>query len=431
MNKKDIEELFERLFPICRSITGDGLRKSLDIIGEHIELFRYEVPSGTKVFDWVVPDEWNIKGAYIKKNEEKVVDFKENNLHVMSYSEPVDKVVGWEELEKHLHVGESSHFYDRGVPYRTSYYKRDWAFCVSYKQYEKLKEDNFASLYKVKIDSTLKPGYLSYGVTKLEGESDKNFLFSSYLCHPSMANNELSGPILMMLLYDYLSHRNNKINYHFYLGPETIGALCYLQKALCYLQNRIDSFKNYLVGGLVLTQCADRRQPLSYKETKRDSYVNKMMEYLSKREYGNMLRRLPFKSTGSDERQWNSPNVNIPVGVFGRDVYCENQEYHTSADNLQFVDVDRLLECFELLKDFIFILENDTTYRTDIVGEPFYSKYELMSDSSTDEYKEILGYVFQGSNGKESLLDIAINCPHNFRGIAATAKVMKEKGIIY
>lgn len=417
MNKQEIQKLFERLFPICRSITGGGLRESLDIIGEYIDLIRYEVPTGTKVFDWVVPNEWNIRDACIKKNGKKIVDFKESNLHVMGYSEPVNVEISWDELIEHLYIGGKSHFYDKGIPYKTSYYKRDWAFCVSYNQYMKLKGKTKGNVYEVKIDSTLKPGSLSYGAASLTGYSNKSFLFSSYLCHPSMANNELSGPILMALIYEYLKGKNNKYNYRFYLGPETIGTLCYLDARLSHLDSD-------LVGGLVLSQCADRSR-MSYKQTRGDSYINKIMgRHVD-------LDILPFKSTGSDERQYNSPNINIPIGVFGRDVYCQNPEYHTSDDNLDYISVDKLLECFELLKDFIYILENDAVYNTDIVGEPFYSKYGLMDSCSTDAIKELLGYVFQGSNGKESLLDIASNCPYSFREIAEVAKTMEKKGIIY
>ncbi len=422
MNKEEIKKLFERLFPICRSITGDGLRETLDIIGKHVELNRFKVPSVTRVFDWIVPDEWNIRDAYIDWCGERIVDFKDNNLHVMGYSSSVYGYFSLKQLFSYLYIGESS------IPYKTSYYKKDWGFCITKEQYNSLLscvDVDSKKKFKVVIDADLKPGHLDYGEAIIRGSTGKEFLFSTYCCHPSMANNELSGPILSILIYQYLKSLSNlNYTYRFYFGPETIGTLAYLSEF-----NRYQRFKNSLVGGLVLTQCADESK-IRYKESKEEmSLVNRIFWNLPK------AYSMPFTPVGSDERQYNSPGFNLPVGVLGRGIDCDYPEYHTSLDNLEFVDIEKLLEVFELVKGVIYILENNMVY-TNItggfggpLGEPQLSRYGLY-DNESQEGKEAIVWLLNYSDGGTDLLKISDISGLKFKTLVHYAYLLKQKGLL-
>jgi len=419
LSKEEMKNLFKRLFPICRSITGNGLKETIEIIGEYVNLlYGHKVPSGTEVFDWTIPDEWNIRDAYIEHDGYKIVDFKKNNLHIMNYSEPINGYFSFDKLFGHLYIGKG-----KGViPYKTSYYKRDWAFCITSKQYDEIYMRRKKGNFKVVIDSDLKSGNLYYGEAIINGSSAKEFLFSTYCCHPSMANNELSGPILSILVYKYLKSLGNlNYSYRFSFAPETIGTLAYLHDF-----ERWKSFKKNLIGGLVLTQCASPEK-IQYKESKeKDSIVNRIFRNLDIQRYNTRA----FSPVGSEERQYNSPKFNFPVGVLSREVNCNYKEYHTSLDNLEFINIEKLLEVFELVKDFIYVLENNKTYiNVKGYGEPQLSKYDLYDDLSQEGIEAIV-WILNCSDGMTDLLSISNSSGIKFKTIVHYAGILEHKGVL-
>jgi len=407
--KSIADELLKTLFPICRSITGDGIRNSLGIINQYIPIKLTEIPSGTKVFDWIVPDEWNIRDGYIEDLKgNRILDFKESNLHVVSYSTPVDKIIRIEELKRHLHTLPDQ---QDAIPYLTSYYKKDWGFCLPHNTLKKMKDEK----YKILIDSTLEPGAMTYAESVLEGESNNEILISTYICHPSMANNELSGPILTILLYKYLSSLSiRRYTYRFYFGPETIGALAYLKEKGEY-------FKKNLVAGLVATCCGDSGV-LNYKKVRRkDNMLDRIVEHCLKHS-GHEYNIRDFFPSGSDERQYCSPGFNLPVGSITRSVYGEYPEYHTSLDNLDFVTSKALIETLEIYINVVNTFESNHVYiNKKPFGEPFLSKYKLQDvmggskqdgaggamDIGHNQETKIIKYILNFSDGKHDLIDIA------------------------
>ena len=372
LNSSVIEQLFDELWPICRSITGDGLRESFNILQKIIPLKLHEVPSGTQVFDWTVPEEWNINDAYIiKPDGEKIADFKVNNLHVVNYSIPVDKELTFEELDTHLYYKEDL---PQAVPYITSYYKKRWGFCLKYDTYKDLPRDG---IYRVKIDSSLQKGSLTYGDLLLPGELEEEILFSSYLCHPSMANNELSGPITLAFLYQELKKiKNRKYSIRFVIAPETIGAICYLHKNKEELLNKVKA-------GFVLTCCGDNGS-ITYKKTRREQSVT---DRITEHVLGNSDQNfdtLPFDPLGSDERQYSSPGFNLPVGVMMRTPFSKYPQYHTSLDNKSLMNFDKMVDLIKVIGDIVKSFDLNAPYVNQIkYGEPFLGKRNLFEDLST------------------------------------------------
>lgn len=369
----EIETYFDRLWPICRSITGGGLRESFAILQEIIPLQLYEMKSGTEVFDWTVPDEWNIRDAYIiTPDDKKIADFQKNNLHVVNYSVPVDKELSFEELKKYLHYKEDL---PNAVPYVTSYYQRSWGFCLEYNIYRNLPRKG---TYHVKIDSRLDSGSLTYGDLLLKGEIEDEILFSSYLCHPSMANNELSGPLTLAFLYRALEKmKNRKYSYRFIIAPETIGAICNLH------QNKEALLKN-VKAGYIFTCCGDDG-PLTYKSTRADeTRINKITNHVLKHS-GEEYRIRPFDPLGSDERQYASPGFNLPVGVMMRTPYSEYPEYHTSLDNKNLMDFEKMETLITLMVNMVKAFEMNSNYENKIkYCEPFLGKRNLYEELSTE-----------------------------------------------
>ena len=363
-------KLINHLFPICRSITGDGVRKTLKILQSHIDLKIHEVPSGTKVFDWIIPDEWNIKDAYVKdENGKKVIDFKENNLHVVGYSEPFHGKVNLEELEKHLYsLPNQSDL----IPYVTSYYERRWGFCVSENQRKKLKK----GIYEVKIDSTLKSGSLTYADLIIKGQSQKEILFSTYICHPSLANNELSGPVVATFLAKYfLGEKNNYYTYRFVFTPETIGTIAYLSE-------HVNELKKNVIAGYVITCIGDSGSFSYLQSRKEDTLVDRVtMHVLNNMEKEYKL--YDYLSRGSDERQYCAPGIDLPVGSLMRTKYGEYPEYHTSGDNLDIIEPIELERSLEKLKLCVNVIENNRIYKTRVKGEPQLGKRGLYPNIST------------------------------------------------
>jgi aminopeptidase-like protein len=362
--------LMEKLFPICRSITGNGVRETLDIIREYIPIKNTEIPTGTQVFDWVIPDEWNISDAYVKNSDgKKVIDFKENNLHIVGYSEPFEGKIKLEELEDHLYSLQDQ---PDLIPYVTSYYQRRWGFCISENQRQQLNK----GVYDVKIDSTLEPGFLTFADLVIKGKSNKEILISTYICHPSLANNELSGPIVATFLAKYLlKKKNNYYTYRFIFAPETIGAIA-------YLSTHLDELKKNVIAGYVLT-CIGDSGPFSYLQSrKEDTLIDRITKHVlkhSEKEY----KLYEYLSRGSDERQYCSPGIDLPVGSLMRTKYGEYPEYHTSGDNMDIIDPEELEKSLDKLKLCVDVIENNRIYKTTVLGEPQLGKRGLYPTIST------------------------------------------------
>lgn len=346
------DRLLKRLFPICRSITGPGLRQSLEILGDEIPLNIRSVASGEQVFDWTIPDEWTIRDAYVANSKgERVIDFNSNNLHVVNYSVPIDACMTFEELRPHLHTLPSQ---PDAIPYRTSYYKRTWGFCLAQRQFDVLDRDD---TYTVVIDSDLSPGELNYAEARLEGTSGREYLFSTYLCHPSMANDNLSGPITAVLLYKALEKMDRHHTYRFVFVPETIGAIAYLARNAEEMRR--------IHGGFVLTTCGGTGA-FGYKETfQGDHMIDRAIRQVFC-DRGIDPIHYPFRPDGSDERQYSSPGFRIPVATITKDKYYEYDEYHTSLDDLSFVNGAQISESAELYKEVLAILESARTFTSRI-----------------------------------------------------------------
>lgn len=344
--KKRVESAFSDLFPINRSLTGKGVHKTFDYLLNNFPLHGEvkSVPSGTKVFDWIVPDEWNIDDGYILNGAgKKIVDFKESNLHVMSYSVPVDKIVDADELRKHIYT--IPRYPDR-IPYRTSYYNKNWGFCCSDNL---LKSEQFFPPFKVFIDSSFNSnGNLSWLECVKKGRREDEILISTYCCHPSLANDNLSGVILAAFLFEYLSKLDTKFTYRLVVLPETIGAISFLSQAN----------KKNIVGGMVLS-CVAGPDKLSIKEGfEKNHFMNQSAHLALKSSVGEEYLTYPFVPNGSDERQYSSPGFRIVTPSIHKSKYYEFDEYHTSADDLNFVKSESLLEALEVHKKWINLIES-------------------------------------------------------------------------
>ena len=367
---KEMYSLMERLFPICRSITGNGVRETLKILREYIPIKNVEITTGTKVLDWEIPNEWNINDAYIKtSNGDKIVDFKKNNLHVLGYSEPFEGKVKLEELKNHIYTLPDQ---PDLIPYITSYYQRRWGFCLSEDQFKTLKN----GMYEIKIDSTLEPGNLTYADLIIKGKSKKEILISTYICHPSLANNELSGPVISTFLAKYLLENNdNYYSYRFVFAPETIGTITYLSK-------HIEELKRNVIAGYVLTCIGDSGSFSYLQSRKENTLVDRVTMHVLKhteKEY----KLYDYLARGSDERQYCSPGIDLPVGSLMRTKYGEYPEYHTSGDNMDIISSDELDKSLDKLKLCIDIIEKNRIYRSTVLGEPQLGKRGLYPTIST------------------------------------------------
>lgn len=339
-------KIFDELFPICRSITGTGYRESIKILSKFINFKIYKFKSGSKIYDWKVPMEWTIRDAYILDNKKKkILDFKKNNLHIVNYSHPIERTFTKKMLLKNIHTIKK---YPKLIPYVTSYYKKNWGFCMKYEQFKKLKSNS----YFVKIDSSLSPGNVEYGLKILKGSSKKIVLISSYLCHPSMANNELSGPLVLLGLYEKIKKiKNRKFTYYFLINPETIGSICFINKNEKIL-------KENLIGGLVLTCLGGPKKNLTYKQSRGGvSRFDRIFNYLANFDTGYEVRNFD-PTEGSDERQYCSGKLNLPVGQVARTVYSQYKEYHTSGDNKNFMKISNINKSVNKIFKVIKLNEN-------------------------------------------------------------------------
>ena len=384
------------LFPMNRSLTGDGVRETLQYIKNIIpELQINEVPSGTQAFDWTVPKEWNCKEAYIiDPNGNKICDFSVNNLHLVGYSTPINVEISYEKLVEHLHYLKEQ---PNAIPYITSYYNENWGFCLTFEEFNNLEKGN----YKIYIDSSLENGFLSYGEIKLKGQSTKEIFLSTYVCHPSMANNELSGPVVTTALTQFIKEMSNRYySYRIIFIPETIGSIVYLSKHL-------SEMKKNIIAGFNITTIGDNRDysyvPTRYGNTLSDKVAKSVLKDVKYTAYS-------FLDRGSDERQYCFPNVDLPIATICRTKYAEYPEYHTSLDNLDVISPDGLEGGYNKLVEAITVLENNFYYKINTICEPQLGKRGLYPNISTKKssvtVKNLTNFITY-ADGNNDLIDIA------------------------
>jgi len=386
------------LFPICRSLTGDGVRETLKYIKKIIpDMQILEVPSGTKAFDWTVPNEWNIKNAYIEDEQGKrIVDFKNNNLHVIGYSEPIDTWLEKDDLIKNLY---SLPDQPDAIPYLTSYYSTKWGFCITHRQLESLPKGK----YHVFIDSELKPGVMNYGELIINGETEEEIFLSTYICHPSMANNELSGPVVSIALVNWLlTLKKRRYTYRIVFIPETIGSILYLSK-------NFDHLKNHVIAGFNITCIGDERE-YSYLPSRKENSLSDQVALHVFKHLGLDFIKYSFLDRGSDERQYCSPGVDLPIASIMRSKYATYPEYHTSLDNLDFITPDGLEGGYNVLIQCLKCLEANKIYKSKVLCEPQLGKRGLYPTLSTKtsglEVKDMMDFLAY-CDGANDLLWIA------------------------
>ena len=415
--------LCDRLFPICRSITGNGVRETLRVLQSICSAMTlHEVPSGTQAFDWTVPKEWNIRDAWIKNSKgEKILDFAKSNLHVMGYSLPVNKDVSLEELLPLIHTQPDQ---PDAIPYVTSYYKERYGFCMSQEQKDALQEDT----YHIYIDSELKDGSLTYGeilIPSTEGNKDEIFL-STYVCHPSMANNELSGPAVTVYLAKWLLEKTHRrYNYRIIFIPETIGAITYLSQHLPEMKKNIRAGFNISCVGddRTYSYVASR-----YGNTLADK-VAKNVLYFRYPEY----KRYSFLQRGSDERQYNAPGVDLPVCAVCRSKYAEYPEYHTSKDNMGLISPTGLQGAYEVYRDMIEALEYNHKYKIQCLGEPQLGKrglYPTISQKGQHELVAALTDFIAYADGTNDIIDISNKIQIPVRNLIPVVKILLKNKLI-
>jgi aminopeptidase-like protein len=416
-----MHNICNELFPICRSITGDGFRQSLDILRKHMPNLKInEVPTGTKCFDWEVPKEWNIREAYIiAPNGKKICDFKQSNLHVLGYSTPINKLVTLDELQKHLH---SLPDQPDAIPYITSYYKERWGFCIAEKERNKLKPGD----YKVYIDSELKVGHLTYGEAIIQGKSDKEIFISTYLCHPSMANNELSGPVVTTFIAKWLTRlRDRRYTYRIIIIPETIGSITYLSR-------NYKEMKKNVVAGFNISCIGDERAYSYLPSRHGNTLSDKVAKHVLKHTHPDYIS-YSFLDRGSDERQYCSPGIDLPVCSIMRTKYGCYPEYHTSLDDMKLVTPIGLNGGYEVLVKTIKCLEQDEILCTTVFCEPQLGRRGLYPTISTKasslQVKDMMNFLAY-CDGNLSNIDIAEKINVFLLDIEDIVNSLKEEGIL-
>ena len=417
---KAMQDFIKELFPICRSITGEGVRETLRLIQKRIPLETHEVPSGTKVFDWTVPLEWNVTDAYIANEAgARVIDFKANNLHLMSYSTPLKKKMRLADLKPHLF---SLPDHPDWIPYRTSYYQENWGFCIRDKDLAQLADGE----YDVVIDSRLKPGSLTYGECYLPGESTDEILVSCHVCHPSLCNDNLSGIAVSVMLAQAMAVRSRRYSYRFLFIPGTIGSITWLAQN----EHNIRHVKH----GLVLTGLGDAGE-ITYKRSRQgQAEIDRAMLHVLKHA-GEPHTIIDFSPYGYDERQFCSPGFNLPVGCLMRTPHGQYPEYHSSADNLNFVKRDSLAGSYGRCLEVFELLEHNRTYlNQNPKCEPQLGRrglYRSIAGQQEKQSKELaLLWVLNGSDGSQTLLDIAERASLPFGKILVAARELEQVGLL-
>jgi aminopeptidase-like protein len=406
--------LVRDLFPICRSITGNGVRQTLQRINRDIPLDIHEIPSGTPVFDWTVPREWNIRDAYVKDQDgRRIIDFKQSNLHVLNYSIPVHQYCDLRELKAHLY---SLPDHPDWIPYKTSYYRDNWGFCLRHRDLQAMRPGR----YEVLIDATLEEGHLTYGELLLPGETEHEILFSAHICHPSLANDNLSGISLAVLLARYLFNTPHRYSYRFLFMPGTIGAITWLAR------NRENVHK--IRHGLVLAGVGNPGI-LTYKRSRRATAEIDEAVVQAAADLHLAVDLRDFSPYGYDERQFCSPGFNLAVGRVSRTPFGEYAEYHTSADDLAFVKSDLLAESFQMCTRVIEILEGNSRWiNLNPFCEPHLGKRNLYQDPGQSEMA--LLWVLNLSDGTHSLLDICRASRIDFATIKKAADSLCSAGLL-
>jgi aminopeptidase-like protein len=416
----NLHDLVRILFPITRSITGTGVRETLAILRRHIPLSVEEVASGVRILDWEVPLEWNIRGATIRTlNGRPVVDFAANNLHVVGYSRPIHEVMSRQELARHVHtLPEQPDL----IPYRTGYFADDWGFCMPHNHWLMTRDE----FYRVDIDSDLRPGFLTYGELFLAGETPEEILITAHICHPSLANDNLSGIAVATALAIRQAQRKRRLGYRFLFIPATIGAIAWLA--------RNESILGRISHGLVLT-CLGDLGPFHYKQSRRGAVIDRAVAHVL-RHSGQEHAIIPFSPYGYDERQFCSPSFDLPVGCLMRAVHGTFPEYHTSADNLDFVQPEALDQSYAMLATLLDLLDGNYTYaRTDGRGEPqlgrrgLYRAIAGQKEAGGPNQMDLL-WLLNLADGKHSLLDVAERADVPFARLQAAAKLALEAKLI-
>jgi aminopeptidase-like protein len=405
------------LYPICRSITGDGVRATLRAIGERIPLEVHEVPSGTEVLDWTVPDEWNIRDAWIKASDgTRVVDFRDSNLHVVGYSEPIRRTMTLEELRPHLHTHAENPAW---IPFRHSYYTRTWGFCLPRVTLDEMED----GVYDVLIDSTLEAGSLTYGECFLAGSEQSEVLFTTHVCHPSLANDNCSGVALLTELASALAASPRRLSYRLLFVPATIGPIAWLATN--------EDAVSRIVAGMVVA-CVGDSGPLTYKRSRRgDTVVDRAGTHVISQYRGRVIDFTPW---GYDDRQFGTPGFKLPVGALNRSFEGEYPEYHSSADNLDVILPQSLEESLRATLSIVDILEQDRRYlNLAPKGEPQLGKrglYRSLGGPYPDSEQLALLWVLNQSDGTASLLDIAERSGLPFAAIHHSAQILVESGLL-
>ncbi|MFF8532616.1 DUF4910 domain-containing protein [Streptomyces sp. NPDC015532] len=416
----EMHALVERMYPLCRSITGDGVRATLDIVGEHIPLQVHEVPTGTQVLDWTVPQEWNIKDAYIADGSgRRVVDFAASSLHVLGYSVPVSATMPLSELREHLYTLPD---HPGWVPYRTSYYKPEWGFCLAQETLDALPEGD----YEVRVDSTLADGHLTYAEHVVPGRIADEVIVSCHVCHPSLANDNLAGIAVATYLARALAEQNPYYTYRFIFAPGTVGAITWLARNA----ERVDRVKH----GLVLA-CAGDPGRLTYKQSRRgDAEIDRVMRHvLASSERPHQVNE--FTPYGYDERQFCSPGFDLGVGSLSRTPYAGYPEYHTSADNLDFVSPEAMADTLAVCREAFAVLDRNRSYvNLSPYGEPQLGRRGLYDSlggrSDAKQAQMAMLWVLSLSDGEHTLLDVAERSGLPFDTVAAAADALHGAELI-
>ncbi len=418
-----MHELMARLFPLCRSITGDGTRETLRLLRELIPLEIHEVPSGTKAFDWTVPDEWNVRDAYVKDaSGRRVIDFQKHNLHLMGYSVPFRGTLSLAELKEHLYTAPA---HPDVIPYVTSYYKPRWGFCLPHREMKKLKPGR----YEVVVDTTLAPGSLTYADLLVPGRSKREVLVSTYVCHPSMANNELSGPMVAAFLARHLLDAGTpELSYRFVFGVETIGSLVYLSRHL-------EELRKNVVAGYVVTCIGAPAGRFAYVASRQGGTAADRAMADALKASGRPFKLMDYRLRGSDERQYGAPGIDLPVGCLMRGRPPEDwPEYHTSADDLSFVTPAALEESLETVKTACRSLEGNKTYRATVKGEPQLGRRGLYPTFTTSaglerDVQDIMD-VLSYADGTRDLLAVAAHVERPMSALLPVAEKLAKEGLL-